>query len=73
MKTAERDRLKNRKIKTGLRSTIKDFKALKGTDEKAAGYKALVSILDTAARKKVIHRNKAARTKSRLAKQLKAK
>ena len=73
MKTAERDRQKNRKVKATLRGAIKDFKTGKKTEEKAANYKNLVSLLDSAARKKVIHKNKAARTKSRLAKQLKAK
>ena len=35
MKTAERDRLKNRKIKSTLRSAIKDFKAGKAEDKAA--------------------------------------
>jgi small subunit ribosomal protein S20 len=73
MKTAERDRLKNRKTKSNLRGAIRDFKEEKKPDEKAAGFKELVSILDTAARRRVIHKNKAARTKSRLSKMLKSK
>jgi small subunit ribosomal protein S20 len=73
MKTAERDRLKNRKTKSVLRGAIKDYKALKNSEEKAAELKKLTKVLDVAARKRVIHKNKAARTKSRLAKQLKTK
>ncbi len=72
MKTAERDRLKNRKIKTELRGAIKDFKAGKAED-KAAGLKVVARTADMAARKHVIHKKKAARIKSRLARQTKTK
>jgi small subunit ribosomal protein S20 len=72
MKTAERDRLKNRTTKSNLRSAIKDFKAGKPAD-KAAALKEVASKADTAARKHVIHKKKAARIKSRLAKSLKTK
>jgi small subunit ribosomal protein S20 len=72
MKTAERDRLKNRKTKATLRNVIRDFKAGK-PDEKAAMLKEVASIADSAARKNVIHKKKAARIKSRLAKSLKTK
>jgi small subunit ribosomal protein S20 len=72
MRTAERDRLKNRTTKSDLRRAIKDFKAGKG-EEKAAALKAVASMADTAARKHVIHKSKAARIKSRLAKSLKTK
>ncbi len=73
MKTAERDRQKNRRVKTTLRTAIKEFKAKKNSAEKVGEFKQLTSMVDVAARKGVIHKNKAARTKSRLAKQLKAK
>ncbi|HBC46999.1 MAG TPA: 30S ribosomal protein S20 [candidate division Zixibacteria bacterium] len=72
MKTAERDRLKNRKTKATLRNVVKDFKAGKAED-KAAMLKEVASVADTAARKHVIHKKKAARIKSRLAKSLKTK
>jgi small subunit ribosomal protein S20 len=72
MKTAERDRLRNRKTRTNLRGAIKDFKTGK-PDDKAAALKAVSSMADAAARKHVIHKNKAARIKSRLAKSLKVK
>ena len=73
MKTAERDRQKNKKVKSSLRATIRDFKAGKPGDAKAAEFKGVSSVIDTAAKKGVIHKNKAARTKSRLAKLLKNK
>lgn len=73
MKTAERDRLKNRTAKTTLRSAVKEFKSKKSADEKQAGIKQLAKALDKAVHKGVIHKNKAARTKSRMAKALKAK
>jgi small subunit ribosomal protein S20 len=72
MKTAERDRLKNRKTKATLRSAIKDFKAGKPED-KAAALRTVASTADSAARKHVIHKKKAARIKSRLARSLKTK
>jgi small subunit ribosomal protein S20 len=72
MKTAERDRLKNRKTKAILRNIIKDFKAGKA-DEKTAMLKEVASAADKAARKNVIHKKKASRIKSRLAKSLKTK
>ncbi len=73
MKTAERDRQKNRRVRTGLRSAIKEFRDMKPGEKKQADYKELSRLVDVAARKGVIHKNKAARTKSRLSKQLKAK
>jgi small subunit ribosomal protein S20 len=73
IKTAERDRQKNRKVKSTLRGAIKSFISKKSSDEKTAEFKGLTSILDKAAGKGVIHKNKAARTKSRLSKQLKSK
>jgi len=72
MKTAERDRLKNRKTKANLRGAIKDFKTGKAKDKPAA-LKAVASVADVAARKHVIHKRKAARIKSRLAKSLNTK
>jgi small subunit ribosomal protein S20 len=73
MKTAERQRQRNRKAKSSLRGAIKDFRAKKKPEDKAAGMRELVSIIDISVRKGVIHKNKAARTKSRIAKSLKSK
>lgn len=72
MKTAERDRRRNRAIKSGLRSALKALSGKKGSDKKEGEFREVVSILDRAARKGVIHRNKAARVKSRLSRLLKS-
>ena len=65
---------KNRKIKGNFRSAIKATKVAvtKGEKDKAQEHlkKAIVA-LDKAAQKKVIHKNMAARTKSRLNKTVK--
>jgi small subunit ribosomal protein S20 len=73
MKTAERDRQKNKKVKTNLRTAIRDFRSRKPGDEKVSEFKGLTSMIDSAARKGVIHKNKAARVKSRLSKLAKVK
>jgi small subunit ribosomal protein S20 len=71
MKTAERDRQRNKRIKSNLRSALKDFRATKGGEK--SELRQLASLLDSAAKKRVIHKNKAARMKSRLSKLLKTK
>ena len=55
-------------LRSRLRTTFKKFRALvEAQPEQAqAGYGAVTSLLDRAARKKLIHPNKAARLKSRL-------
>ena len=73
MKTAERDRQRNRRVRTTLRTAIKDFDAKKSGKDKTGEFREITRLVDVAARKGVIHKNKAARTKSRLAKRLKAK
>ena len=73
MKTAERDRRKNRNVKSVMRSAVRDFRSKKSSEKKESDLRTVASILDSAARKGVIHKNKAARTKSRLAKLLKKK
>lgn len=69
MRVAARKTLKNQKIKGQFRSAIKITREslAKNEVEKAQEYlkKALVA-LDKAAQKKVLHRNTAARMKSRL-------
>lgn len=60
---------RNRTTKSKLRTTIKQFEDIKEPEAKAAGVRKVSSVADKAASKKVIHRNKAARIKSRAAKQ----
>lgn len=67
--------LRNRVVRRSLRTsrTKAQRTIISGSTEEAqAAVKKTITDLDVAARKGVIHRNKAARTKSRLAKKLNA-
>jgi len=68
--TAQRGK-RNRSVRSRLRSTIKVYRA---ADEKEKGKQlsSATSQIDRARKKGVIHRNAAARYKSRLAKRAKA-
>lgn len=72
MKTAEKARQRNRPIKAAIRGAIKAAQSEKDPEKKSANLKAATSALDRAARKGVIHRKKAARIKSKLAKKVNA-
>jgi small subunit ribosomal protein S20 len=68
---AERSRQRNKAVKTRMRSAVKDLRGAvaEGDSEKAKSLLArTVPLLDSTARKGGIHRNAAARTKSRLEK-----
>ena len=58
---------RNRVHKTRIRSVLKTFEATTDREQKQAALPQVASILDRAVNKNVIHRNKAARLKSRLA------
>ncbi len=65
-----RRRLRNRMAKSTMRTAIKKFDAAVAAGDKAAAEKAMAEsnkLLDTVAGKGIIHRNTAARKKSRLA------
>jgi small subunit ribosomal protein S20 len=65
----------NMSLRTKLRSAIKKVQktiAAGGAAAAAAALRAEQSAIDSIARKGIIHKNKAARHKSRLAKQIKA-
>ncbi len=72
LRVAERRHLENLKIKSVYKKAVKSVK--KAVEESAADVATLLSkaqsALDTAAKSKTIHPNKAARLKSRLAKRL---
>jgi small subunit ribosomal protein S20 len=73
MRQEQKRRLHNRMVKSIVRTTItKARHALATGVESEAAVRAAVSELDRAAKKGVIHRNNAARRKSRLMKQLNA-
>ena len=69
LKTNEKSNIRNRAVKSHVRTLVKNAEA--SVDE--ASLKEAVSVLDRAARKKVIHPNKASRMKSRLAKAVQKK
>lgn len=72
IKTSEKQRLRNRAVKSAARTYVKRARATIHTNpaESATSVQAAVSALDKAAQKGVIHRNNAARRKSRLIKLL---
>ena len=74
MRQEKKRRLRNRMVKSTVKTQItKARQAItSGADDQEA-VRAAVSELDRAAKKGVIHRNNAARRKSRLMKQLNAK
>lgn len=65
-------RLRNRTQRSSLRTKLKKFRALASTGEDKdaieTAFRVAVKGLDQAAAKGLIHKNKAARTKSRLSK-----
>ncbi len=67
--------LRNRAVKSNVRGLVRRVRTAIATGDAAASqtaFQVAVKKLDQAAAKKVIHANKAARTKSRLAKAVKA-
>jgi small subunit ribosomal protein S20 len=66
IKTSRRAATRNRAAATTARKAVKDFKASK--EKTADKLKSVYKTLDKTAAKKVFHKNKAARLKSRLAK-----
>lgn len=69
MKTDAKRRLRNRMTRTMLKTLIKNLRTVAKTGDQAAtqeAYRLVVKRLDQAASKHRIHKNKAARLKSRL-------
>ncbi len=74
MRQEQKRRLHNRSIKSQVKTQVtKARQAIASGADAEAAVRAAVSELDRAAKKGVIHRNNAARRKSRLMKQLNAK
>ena len=74
-KQAEKSRVRNAGQRSNLRTFVKKVIAAvnAGDKEKAqAAYKIVVPIIDSAVNKGIIHKNKAARSKSRLNAKIKA-
>jgi small subunit ribosomal protein S20 len=69
----DKRRLRNRIARSSLRSVIKGFRSIAdsdNTEEKQAKFRLAIKKLDQAAAKNLIHKNAAARMKSRLSKLL---
>jgi small subunit ribosomal protein S20 len=74
MRQEQKRRLHNRSVKSLVKTQItKARQAIAADTEAEAAVRDAVSELDRAAKKGVIHRNNAARRKSRLMKQLNAR
>jgi small subunit ribosomal protein S20 len=72
---SETRRKHNAALKSALRTAIKNVKKAIAAGDKAAAAKALqasTAVVDRIADKRIIHKNKAARHKSRLAAQIRA-
>jgi small subunit ribosomal protein S20 len=63
----------NRTQRSQLRSALKKVRSATGAAEAQAAYADAVKLLDRAGQKSIIHKNAAARQKSRLAKLVAAK
>ena len=70
LRQSQKRRLSNRMKRSALRTTIKKFRAAVDAGDREAvesAFRLATKKLDQAAAKNLIHKNKAARTKSRLA------
>ena len=67
MKTSERQRLRNRKYKSQLRTSIRDLRTVTSKEQATAEYKSVMSLLDKAVTYGLIHKKNADRNKARLA------
>lgn len=68
MRTNERDRQRNRAVKSIVRGATKRVRQALGEEDAPALLRSAHSVLDNAARKGVVHHKKVDRLKSRLAK-----
>lgn len=73
LRQARRRTLTNRAQRSALRTALKRVRGAASKQEAAQAYGVAVRLLDRAARKGLIHRNNAARHKSRLAKYVRTK
>jgi len=67
VQTNERDRLRNKAVKSQVRGAVKSLRTAVGHDHAAQVLSQTHSVLDRAAKKGVLHRKKVDRMKSRLA------
>ena len=75
IRQSEKRRVRNAAVRSGVRSAVKGTRtaiAAASADEARASLARAIRLLDKAVTKGVVHRNAAARKKSRLARQLNA-
>jgi small subunit ribosomal protein S20 len=66
MRTSAARAERNRMFRSKLRTALKKVRAAENADAAAPAFREASSLLDRAARKRIVHPNKAARAKSRL-------
>ncbi|HEX8394697.1 MAG TPA: 30S ribosomal protein S20 [Longimicrobium sp.] len=66
MRTNEVRAERNRQFRSRLRTALKRVRAATTAEDATPAFREAASLLDRAARKRIIHPNKAARAKSRL-------
>jgi small subunit ribosomal protein S20 len=71
-KTNEKARLRNKAVKSEIRTRVKSAVAAAGTENEAEALRLAIKRLDKAASKGIIHKNQAANRKSGLVKRLSA-
>jgi small subunit ribosomal protein S20 len=72
MRTSAKSAERNKAARSRLRSAVKKARQAESAEEVNASFLQAKSLLDRAARKRLVHPNKAARLKSRLAKRANA-
>lgn len=72
VKTATKATVRNAKSKRSLKEAVKTFTKSLGTSKAADAHKKAQSAIDTAVKKNLMHKNKAARKQSQLARAAKA-
>ena len=72
IKTNEKRQERNKAVRSELKTRVKNAVAAAGTEGQDSAVRAALKRLDTAATKGVIHKNAAARKKSRLMKKVNA-
>lgn len=68
----EKKRLHNRYFAKTMRNTLRDFRNISEKNEAEEKYPKMSSFIDKLAKRNIIHKNKAANLKSKLAKQINA-
>jgi len=66
MRTSEEERLRNRSVRTQMKKVIKDVHDTQNRTEAEGQLRQAFSVIDKASQFNIIHKNKAARDKSRL-------